>query len=96
VQGSIGDPILVLVGDVAKHVSAHGIGLPKVPEEVHNPDRVLESLDASIDQDTIEAAIMETDVILMVLVEGVHGVLRSWLVAEHQGYTRDAFAVSWE
>ena len=47
----------------------------EVPEEVNDPDRVLESLDAGVDQDTIEAPIMEIDVILVMLVEGVGGFL---------------------
>src|SRR5512140_2211238 len=72
-ERTVGDPVLILVGNVAKHIPGHRVDLTKILEEIHNPHRFVERLDRGIDQDTIEAAVMKTDVILMMLVEGVHG-----------------------
>jgi hypothetical protein len=47
-------------------------------EEADDSFGLLKWLDASIEDDSIKAAIMETDVILMVLVKGVHGESSSW------------------
>jgi hypothetical protein len=73
VKRTVRNPVLVLIGDVSENITADLFGLAELPEKVDSPDGFLKSLDDGIEQDTIEAAIMEIDVILMVLVEGVHG-----------------------
>src|SRR5215469_5751165 len=66
-------PVVVLRGDVAQHLPTHGIDLAIAPEKAHGSLFLLKGLDRGVEQDTIEATIGETDVILMVFVEGVHG-----------------------
>jgi hypothetical protein len=50
--------------------------VPIGPEEADGPLFLLKRLDRGMQQDTIEATLGETDVILMVFVKGVHGVLQ--------------------
>src|SRR5215469_5692747 len=69
-------PVVVLRGDVAQHLPTHGIDLPIAPEKAHGSLFLLKGLDRGVEQDTIEATIGETDVILMVFVKGFHGVLQ--------------------
>ena len=69
-------PVVVLRGDVAQHLPTHGIDLAIAPEKAHGALFLLKRLDRGVQQDTIEATIGETDVILMVFVKGVHGVLQ--------------------
>ena len=69
-------PVVVLRGDVAQHLPTHGIDLAIGPEKSHGALFLLKRLDRGVEQDTIEATIGETDVILMVFVKGVHGVLQ--------------------
>jgi hypothetical protein len=70
------NPVVVLRGDVAQHLPTHGIDLPIGPEKAHGSLFLLKGLDRGVEQDTIEAPIGETDVILMMFVKGVHGVLQ--------------------
>jgi hypothetical protein len=69
-------PVVILRGDVAQQLPTHGIDLPIAPEKAHGSLFLLKGLDHGMEQDTIEATISETDVILMVFIEGVHGVLQ--------------------
>jgi hypothetical protein len=62
--------------DVTQHLSTDGINLAIGPEEAYRPLYLLKGLDRRVEQDTIKATIHTTDVILMVFVEGVHGILQ--------------------
>src|SRR5437588_12475685 len=75
--GAVLDPVVVLTGDVAQHLPTDGVDLAIGPEEADGPLFLLKGLDRGMEQDTIEATISEPDVILVVFVEGVHGVLQS-------------------
>src|SRR5580693_8734591 len=77
------DPVVVLTGDVAQHLPTDGIDLAIGPEEADGPLFLLKRLDRGMQQDTIEATISETDVILMVFVEGVHESSRGVRSLEH-------------
>jgi hypothetical protein len=80
------DPALILGGDVAEDRLAHGIEFPVCVEEPDDPLRLLKWLDERIPQDAIEATVRETDAIVMMLVEGVHG--RPPGVSNPEGYAR--------
>ena len=69
---------MVLSCDVAEKIAGNRVDVPIGAEEADDPFGLLKWLDASIEDDSIKAAIMETDVILMVLVKGVHGESSSW------------------
>ena len=66
-------PPLILGGDVGQDGFAHRIQLSVRVEEPDDALRLLERLDQSVDQDPIEAPVPETNAILVMLVEGVHG-----------------------
>jgi hypothetical protein len=70
-------PVVIRRGDVAQHWPTHGIDLAIGPEKAHGSLFLWKGLDRGVQQDTIEATIGETDVILMVFVKGVHGVLQA-------------------
>lgn len=59
-----------------KTAFAHRILLSIRSEEPYDTLRLLERLDQPVDQDPIEAPIGETNAILVMLVEGVHGSLQ--------------------
>src|SRR5438552_11987390 len=73
--GAVFGPVVVLRCDVAQHLPTDGIDLAIGPEKADSTLFLLKRLDRGMEQDTIEATIGETDVILMVFVKGVHGVL---------------------
>src|SRR5947208_2822708 len=84
--GAVLDPVVVLRSDVAQHLPTDGIDLAIGPEKADGPLFLLKGLDRGMEQDTIEATIIETDVILMVFVEGVHGVLQRVSSLEESRY----------
>ncbi len=65
-------PLLKAIGDAMQHASAHRIQVSIGVEKPDHSLRLLKRLDQSVEQDPVEAAIVETDAILMVLIEGVH------------------------
>jgi hypothetical protein len=71
--GTVRDPAVELIRDVAQDLSAHRVLMPVRAKEADHSFRLLEGLDEAIEQDAIKAAIPEADAILMVLVERVHG-----------------------
>src|SRR5437016_3649795 len=81
--GAVLGPVVVLRSDVAQHLPTDWIDLAIGPEKADGPLFLLKGLDRGMEQDTIEATIIETDVILMVFVEGVHGVLQRVRSLEH-------------
>jgi hypothetical protein len=66
-------PVVVLSGDVLEHGFAHGVQLAGGVEEADHALGLLKGLNQAVQQDAIEAAIGEPDTILVMLVEGVHG-----------------------
>jgi hypothetical protein len=69
---SVLGPVVKLRGDVAQYVTADGIHLAIGVEETDDPLFLLERLNDAIEQDAVEAAIVEPDAMLMVLAKGVH------------------------
>jgi hypothetical protein len=70
------DPILKLPRDVAQNVAADGVQLAIGVEEPDYTLGLLKGLDQAVQENTIEAPIAESDVILVMVVEGVHGYLQ--------------------
>lgn len=68
--------MLELLGDVAEHVATDGVLVAVRAEEPDDAFGLLERLEQAVEQHAIEAPIAETDVILVMLVEGVHAVLQ--------------------
>src|SRR5262245_15479518 len=66
------DPLLELFGDAAQHIPAHRVEPPVGIEETDDPLRLLERLDQAVQQDAVEAAIVEPDAVLVMIEEGVH------------------------
>src|SRR5439155_23851221 len=91
---AVGDPVLVLVCDVAETIPGDRVDVPIGAEEADDSLGLLKGLDGSIEQDSIKAAIMETDVILRVLKEGVHGESSSGFAFAGRIILTDAFAIS--
>src|SRR5260370_820589 len=69
-------PVVVLRTDVPQHLPTDGINLAIGPEKADGPLFLLKRLDHGMQQDTIEATLAQTDVILMMFIEGVHWVLQ--------------------
>ena len=67
------DPVVVLAGNVAQESSGDGIGITIGAEEANHAFWLLKGLDKSVEQDAVKATVVEKDVILMMLVKGVHG-----------------------
>jgi hypothetical protein len=74
-QRAVLDPVVILSGDVTQQLPTDWIDLPIAPEKADRPLFLLKGLDRSMKQDTIEATIRKTDVILMVFVRR-----RSWVL----------------
>ena len=75
---SVLDPMVVLRRDIAQDVATDGIPSPVAPEKSEDPFYFLKRLNDPVQQHTIETSVMETDVILVVLVERVHGETSCW------------------
>jgi hypothetical protein len=75
--GAVLDPIVILRRDVAQQLPSDGIDLAIDIEKADGTLFLLKGLNRGMEQDTVEATIGETDVILMVFVKGVHGYLQS-------------------
>ena len=68
-------PIMELIGDLPQHIPAHRILIPIRAEETHDALGLLERLDEAVEENPIKAAISESNAILVMLVESVHGKL---------------------
>jgi hypothetical protein len=66
-----------LLGDFMQHVSADRVLIPIGAEESDPAFGLLEGLDEPVEQNPVKAAIPETNAILVMLVESVHGELLS-------------------
>src|SRR5207247_10594047 len=74
--GALLHPLMVLAGNLAQQIPADRIELAVAIEEAHHPLRLLKRLNQPIEQQTIKATILQSNVILMMLVKGVHGILQ--------------------
>src|SRR5262245_38313907 len=81
--GSVLHPVLELVGDLRQGLSGHPLAVAVGVEETEHALRLLERLDQSIEQKSIEASIGELNAILVVLEKGVHGNLPGVRYLEH-------------
>ena len=72
-RGTVCHPVLVLACDITKDIPGDRIDVSVCAEEANDALWLLKGLDGRIEKHPVEAAIMETDVIFMVLIEGVHG-----------------------
>ena len=66
-------PLLKAIGDAMQGASAHRVQLSVGGEKPDHSLRLLKRLDQSVEQDPVEAAIVETNAIPVVLIERVHG-----------------------
>jgi len=73
--GSVLYRILKLFGDVPQQVPTHGVLIPIGAEESNHALRLLKGLYETVQQNSVEAAISESNAILVMLVESVHGKL---------------------
>jgi len=64
-----------LISDLPQRIPAHGVLIPISARETHDPLGLLERLDDAVEQNPVKAAISESNAILVVLVESVHGKL---------------------
>jgi hypothetical protein len=81
---------LELVGDLGQHIPADGEFLPVGREEADGSFRLLKRLNQTIQQNSVEATIVEPDAILVMFVKGVHGNLQSWLAIYLEAYSMNA------
>src|SRR5262249_7304782 len=70
-----GDPVVVLAGDILQNGFADRVLLPVPGEEPDHVFGLLKRLNQAVQQHPIEAAVAEPDTILMMLGEGIHGLL---------------------
>ena len=73
--GSVLYRILKLFGDVPQQVPTHGVLIPIGAEESNHALGLLKGLYETVQQNSVEAAISESNAILVMLVESVHGKL---------------------
>jgi hypothetical protein len=71
--GTILHPVMVLTGDLPQHIPANRVEVPVSPKETDRSLLLLKWLNQAIQQNPVEAPVVEPDVILMMLVKGVHG-----------------------
>src|SRR5206468_2776362 len=71
--GSIDDPVVKLCGNFAQDIPADRVHISIRAEETYDALLLLKRLDKSVQEDTVETSILKSDVILVVLVESVHG-----------------------
>jgi hypothetical protein len=76
--GAVLDPVVILRSDVAQQRPTDRIHLAIGPGKADHARCLLKRLDSGVEQDTIEATIMESDVILVMVQKGVHGLPPVW------------------
>src|SRR5271167_4955764 len=73
--GTILYPMVELISDLPQHIPAHWVLISISAEETHDPLGLLKRLDETVEQNAVKTAISESNAILVVLVESVHGEL---------------------
>jgi len=71
--GAVDHPVVKLCGNLAQDIPADRIEFPISTEETDDTLFLLKRLDEPIQEDAIETSILKSDVILVMLVERVHG-----------------------
>jgi hypothetical protein len=71
--GALGNPALKLLGDFPQDIAADRILLAVSGKEPDNSFGLLKGLNETVAQNTVEATVAKSDMILVVLVESVHG-----------------------
>src|SRR2546428_3428880 len=71
--GAVDHPVVKLCGNLAQDIPADRIEFPISTEETDDTLFLLKRLDETVEQNAVETAVMKSDVILVVLVERVHG-----------------------
>src|SRR5439155_18237983 len=71
--GAVDDPVVELCRNLAQHIPADGIEISIRAKETNHALLLLKRLDKSIEEDAIETSVLKSDVILVLLVESVHG-----------------------
>jgi len=70
---AVDNPVSVLTRNVSQSCRSNGVDIAAGIKEALNPLGLIEGLDASIEKNAVKALVLENDVMLVVLVEGVHG-----------------------
>src|SRR5260370_5819832 len=70
--GTVGHPVLVLVGNCVEKLACDTLSLPVGVEEADHSFGLLKRLDQSIQEQPIETTIGEANAMLVMLEEGVH------------------------
>src|SRR5579863_4975944 len=73
--GAVFQPVLKLIGNLRQYPPGHSFSVTIGVEETKHTLGLLERLDQSVQQKTVETPIPELDAILMMLDEDVHGTL---------------------
>ena len=67
------DPLLVLLGNLSQFIAGDTLAVAIGVEESNDPFRLLKGLDQPVQQQSVEASVVEPDAILVVLEKSVHG-----------------------
>jgi hypothetical protein len=73
---TVGYPVPELIRDAAQQVTGHSLPLAIVVEETDHSFGLLERLDQTVQRHPVKATIVESDTILVMLEEGIHGNLQ--------------------
>ena len=76
--GTVGHPVLVLVGNFVEKIACDTLSLPVGVEEADHSFGLLKRLDQSVQKQPIETTIGEANAMLVMLEEGVHENLLCW------------------
>src|SRR6476660_3471848 len=74
--GTVLDPVVELLGDVTQTLAGDSLAAAISIEETNDSLGLLERLDQAVEQDAVKAAVVKFNAMLMMFVEGVHGVLQ--------------------
>src|ERR1700692_2406667 len=74
--GTVGHPVLELIGNLVQYVAGHTFSLPIRIEETDHALGLLKRLDQSVQKQPVETTIGEANAILVMLEKGVHGNLQ--------------------
>src|SRR6202790_2098300 len=71
--GTVGHPVLVLVGNFVEKIACHPLSFPVGIEEADDAFGLLKRLDQSVQEQPVETTIGEANAILVMFEKGVHG-----------------------
>src|SRR5260370_42147478 len=76
--GTVGHPVLVLVGNFVEKIACHPLSLAVGVEEADDALGLLKRLDQSVQKQPLETIIGEPSAMLVMLEKGVHGKPPVW------------------